>query len=219
MRNRFLQSVAVAALVGIVTWTNAGAATKTTPAKKTQPVHRGQPVHKSQPVHTGKPVRKSAPVFHLPQGWPKQMIIPRIGVNATIEDLAFNREADVHAPYRWGDVAWYDRTAKPGEVGRSTFFGHLDSTCCPAVFYHLGDLKAGDVVQVAYKNHQMVNFRVLWQGVYLNDKLPVKFMFGRTSEHGLTLITCTGVFHRDGTGYDHKRIIYARLILPNGTLG
>jgi hypothetical protein len=44
-------------------------------------------------------------------------------------------------------------------------------------------------------------------------------MFGRTHERGLVLVTCAGVFHRDGTGYDHKLIVYARLVLPNGTLG
>ena len=48
--------------------------------------------------------------------------------------------------------------------------------------------------------------------VYPNNKLPMKFMFATTRERGLILITCTGVFHRDGTGYDHKRLVYARLI-------
>jgi hypothetical protein len=32
-------------------------------------------------------------------------------------------------------------------------------------------------------------------------------------------MTCAGAFHLDGTGYDHKLIVYARLVLPNGKLG
>jgi hypothetical protein len=44
-------------------------------------------------------------------------------------------------------------------------------------------------------------------------------MFGRNRQRGLVLITCSGVFHYDGTGYDHKLLVYARLILPSGQLG
>lgn len=169
-----------------------------------------------KPQPAKKPV---VPTISVPAGWPKVLTIPRFGVRAAVESLKFSTTTDVKAPYKWGDVAWYDRGPRPGERGRATIFGHLDSTCCPAVFWQLHSLRAGDVVQVAYKSGKALNFRVLWQGTYLNAKMPVKFMFGRTNEHGLTLITCAGIFHRDGTGYDHKLLVYARLILPSGKLG
>jgi sortase A len=166
------------------------------------------------------PVRhKPAPVVIVPAGWPKILSIPRFGVRASVESLKFSTTADVKAPYNWGDVAWYNRGPRPGDRGRATIFGHLDSLCCPAVFWQLHSLHAGDVVQVAYKKGKILQFRVLWQGTYLNARMPLKFMFGRTSERGLTLITCAGVFHRDGTGYDHKLVVYSRLILPSGKLG
>jgi hypothetical protein len=154
----------------------------------------------------------------VPAGWPKIFSMPRFGVRAPVEALKFSAVADIHAPYKWGDVAWYVRGPRPGEGGRATIFGHLDSTCCPAVFWQLHSLRPGDVVQVAYKTGNILKFRVMWQGTYLNARMPLKFMFGRSREHGLTLITCTGVFHRDGTGYDHKLVVYTRLILPSGKL-
>lgn len=155
----------------------------------------------------------------VPAGWPKYLTIPRFGVHAAVESLKFSATADVHAPYKWGDVAWYNRGPRPGEGGRATIFGHLDSTCCPAVFWQLHSLRAGDVVQVAYKTGKLLRFRVMWQGTYLDAHMPLKFMFGRSREHGLTLITCAGVFHTDGSGYDHKLVVYTRLILPSGKLG
>ena len=170
----------------------------------------------------GKPTQRppaKPPIVVVPRGWPKLLAMRRLGIKAPIEPIAFSKKTDYFAPYKWGDVAWYDRGPRPGDAGRANIFGHLDSYCCPAVFYPLKDARTGDLVQVTYRNGKVLNFRVMWQNTYWNDKLPEKFMFGPTREHGVVLMTCTGVFHRDGTGYDHKRVVYARLILPNGKLG
>jgi sortase (surface protein transpeptidase) len=158
-------------------------------------------------------------VFKVPNGWPRTLSIPKIGVTANVESVALSKPEDTHAPYKWDDVAWYDRGTRPGDRGHAAIFGHVDSTCCPAVFYHLQDLKAGDIVEVRYKKGPTLKFRVMWSQVYANNKLPVKFLFGPASERGLELITCTGMYFPNGPGYDHKRVVFARVILPNGKLG
>lgn len=154
-----------------------------------------------------------------PRVVPAQITIPRIGVSAHIESLKFNSAQDVTAPYRWSDTAWYARGPRPGDLGRATIFGHLDSTCCPAVFWYLHLLHGGDLIHIYYPGNRMLSFEVMWQHTYLNTQMPLKFMFGSTPQRGLTLVTCAGVFHHDGTGYDHKLVVYARLVLPNGHLG
>jgi sortase A len=157
------------------------------------------------------------PVLKIPAGWPQHLLIPRLSVQAPVEDLALTSPKDVHAPYKWSDVAWFDRGNKPGTFGRSVMFGHVDSTCCPAVFYHLRDLKKGDVIEVQYKKG-IVKFQVMWQQSYSNDKLPANWLFAQVHERGLSLITCSGVFYPTGGGYDHKLVVYARAVLPNGKL-
>jgi hypothetical protein len=147
------------------------------------------------------------------------MAIPRIGVRSTVESIAFNRPEDVHAPYQWGDVAWYDLGPRPGDIGHAVVYGHLDSLCCPAVFYYLRNLRKNDLVQVAYRTGKPLTFKVQWSNVYWNNKLPVSWLYATVHERGLVLMTCAGFFHRDGTGYDHKLLVYARLVLPNGQLG
>ncbi len=172
------------------------------------------------PTHPAQPAKKKAPiVYRVPAGWPKTFAIPRFSVKAVVESLKFSSIADGKAPKQWGDVAWYDRGPRPGDRGRATIFGHLDSTCCPAVFWQLHSLRPGDVVQVNYKTGNPLRFRVMWQGTYANAHLPLKFMFGNSNQRGLTLMTCAGIFHTDGTGYDHKLLVYTRLILPSGKLG
>jgi len=190
-----------------------------TPAKlKTvsKPKTAGRPKGPSRPR---APARPRQPIYRPPPGWPQKLYIPKIKVAADVEHVALQSVADFKAPYKWGDVAWYDRGPKPGDLGRATIFGHLDSTCCPAVFYLLKDLRTGDTVQVQYKTGKALTFRVMWQATYPNDHLPISFLFGRVSERGLSLVTCAGVFHYDGTGYDHKLIVYARQVLPNGKIG
>jgi sortase (surface protein transpeptidase) len=145
--------------------------------------------------------------------------IPRLAVKAPVEANAFRTVNDLKAPYKWGDVAWYDKGPRPGDAGNADVVGHLDSTCCPAVFYQLKYLKPGDRVQVQYKTGKPLNFRVMWSHVYWDNQLPLKWIFGPNRQRGLVLITCSGVFHYDGTGYDHKLLVFARLILPSGQLG
>ena len=75
----------------------------------------------------------------------------RLRINATVEDLELNKPTASSAPYKWSDVGWYDRGPRPGAIGHAVIYGHLDSLCCPAVFYRLKDLHPGDVVRIDYK--------------------------------------------------------------------
>lgn len=164
-------------------------------------------------------VKPHIPPFRMPGGWPTSISIPPIKVNASIEHLALNGPKAVDAPFRWGDVGWYDLSARPGAVGHAIMFGHLDSTCCPAVFWQLKDVKRGQSIWVRYKSKSLLHFRVMWAKDYPDTALPTKFMYGSTTQRGMILFTCAGVFHYDGTGYDHKIVVYARLVMPGGTLG
>jgi hypothetical protein len=156
----------------------------------------------------------------VPPGRPMMVMVPKIGVRASLESIPLSSSRDVSSPFRWEDAGWFSRGPRPGAIGRAVIFGHLDSTCCPAVFWSLGTLRAGDTVQVQYGDGRTLSFRVLWQHTYPNASLPIPWLFGGgKGPRALILYTCAGIFHTDGTGYDHKLVIYSRLILANGTLG
>jgi sortase (surface protein transpeptidase) len=153
----------------------------------------------------------------VPAGWPKTLSIPRIGVSrAPVEANTFSTSKDIEAPFKWGDVAWYSRGPRPGDVGRANVVGHLDSYTGPAVFYQLKTLKKGDKILVSYPGGRSLTFQVQWSHLYPNTHLPMQFLYGTTTQRGLALTTCGGTFHRDGTGYDHKLIVYATLVMPSG---
>lgn len=159
-------------------------------------------------------------VLYVPDGWPNRLQIPAIGVNAFMENLNMDDPKNVHAPYKWEDVAWNFMGPRPGEPGHAFVFGHLDSYCCPAVFYRLRALTPGTIVKVGYPGNHWLRFKVIWQHQWLNSQVPNKWLFQtRGGQRGLILATCAGDFFRDGTGYNSKLVVFARLVLPNGTLG
>jgi sortase A len=168
------------------------------------------------PAHTALASRQPDLV---PAGWPKQVMIPSIGVRAPLESVRLTGKHDEEAPFKWDDAAWYSRGTRPGAPGRAFIFGHLDSTCCPAVFWSIRDLIPGSVIQISYRDGRALTFHVVWQHTYLNNDIPMNWIFGRAKQRGLVLYTCAGIFHTDGTGYDHKLIVYARLVMPDGRLG
>ncbi len=180
---------------------------------------QAQAKKKAAPVaHAPAKKKVPAPTLYVPAGYPKMVVISKIGVKAPVESVDLNLKSEKDAPNKWGDVAWYDKGPKPGMPGRASVYGHLDSYCCPAVFWNLHNLRAGDVVQVYYKTGKPVSFRVQWGTSYTNKKLPLKFIFGSTKERGLVLITCFGEFTKV-SGYSGKYMIYARAIMSNGKIG
>lgn len=162
----------------------------------------------------GSPARPAATAATVvvPPGWPQTVSVPRLAVVAHVEPVTMKNPIDTEAPHSMDDVAWYELGHRPGERGRAELFGHLDSTCCPAIFYHLNAMRAGDLVQVRYRNGPPLTFRVRWQATYPRLQMPLRFMYGPTIDHGLMLVTCAGIFHRDGTGYDHRLMVYATLV-------
>lgn len=141
-------------------------------------------------------------------------MIPRIGVRSRIETTALKSAWDFEAPHSWSNTAWFNRGVRPGARGRSLIFGHLDSTCCPAVFWRLNQLRPGDIVKVAYRTGATLTFRVRWSQVYWYNHALVKWVFRRARDRSLMLVTCAGIFY-SGSGYDRRLLVDATLVLPS----
>src|ERR1700687_3398526 len=82
---------------------------------------------------------------------PVRLIIPAIDINAAVEDVGTQANADLATPSQnpWLDVGWYNLGPHPGERGSAVIDGHLDRPGgFPAVFWRLRDLHVGDEVRV-----------------------------------------------------------------------
>ena len=94
---------------------------------------------------------------------PVRLIIPAIAINASVEDVGAQANADLATPSQnpWLDVGWYNLGPRPGERGSAVIDGHLDRPGgFPAVFWYLRDLHVGDKVLVKNTSGEKIRFQV-----------------------------------------------------------
>ncbi len=152
--------------------------------------------------------------FETP-GKPVQLIIPAIGVNAHIEStgLAWQNNGAMGVPTNFADVAWYNGGPVPGMPGSAVIDGHLDGKNVPqAVFYNLGKLKVGDLVEVVDTKGTTLQFRVVTTKTYAYDATTTDIFAGDSSKARLNLITCGGSWMKDKKLYDQRIVVFTELV-------
>jgi LPXTG-site transpeptidase (sortase) family protein len=113
-------------------------------------------------------------------------------------------------------VAWYRGTGRLGEDDNVVMAGHLDYWDVPqAVFFHIGDLKENDEIDVTGEDDDVYKYKVDWVKNYAVADLDAKHVqeiVGSTKTEKLTLITCGGPFDYDSGAYLERMVIRASRI-------
>jgi sortase (surface protein transpeptidase) len=163
------------------------------------------PTAKRSPSRPAASPAASAPARHLPA----QLVIPKIGVRATVEEVGVDSHGNMDVPRDWHDVAWYAPGVAPGQPGDAVMDGHLDwYGGVKAVFWNLGQLQSGDLIQVITKDGLTLNFRVSGsQRVPYTAHPAGLFVSGGPSR--LSLITCTGAWDTAKSVYLERLIVNA----------
>ncbi|MGH2497119.1 MAG: class F sortase, partial [Ktedonobacteraceae bacterium] len=160
----------------------------------------------SQPSLKVNPPPASSPVAHHTTGSvvlpatkgdanPVRLVIPAIGVSATIEGVGVTFSGDLAVPQQhpWDDVGWYTAGPRPGERGSSVIDGHLDRPGgSPAVFWYLRNMRVGDEVMVMDAYGKTLKFHVREIQLYAPQDAPIQQIFGNDTGDFLNLITCAG---------------------------
>jgi sortase (surface protein transpeptidase) len=110
------------------------------------------------------------------------------------------------------NVAWFDGSALPGQMGNSVINGHLDSASNKAVFYRLRELIKGDELAITYENGDQYVFVVTAKERYYFDSAPMQTkILGPTPERRLNLITCDGAWDGSTSNYQQRLVVYTKL--------
>jgi len=144
---------------------------------------------------------------------PAYLIIPAIGVNAVVQSIGLSKtgNGDIGIPSNFTDAAWYNRGPMPGSPGIAIIDGHLDGRYIQeAVFYHLGDLTAGESIYVKDRSGVLRRFVVIG-----NERLPydadTRMLFVNSGMPRLVLITCAGDWLPDKHEYTDRILVSATL--------
>lgn len=141
---------------------------------------------------------------------PTLLVIEKLKVRAPIEVKGIDAHNVMEAPDRATDAAWYRFTARPGAGSNAVFAGHLDYGTLgnPAIFWHLDQLVAGDLVEVVSPQQTEIRYRVTQTWNYTVRDIPMASVLATDRTDEVTLITCAGTYAR-GSGYDHRYVVRA----------
>ena len=149
-----------------------------------------------------------------PAPLPASVSIPAIGVTSELITLGLNPDGTLAVPQPGPDydkAAWFDGSPRPGDVGPAVIEGHVDSAANgPSVFYRLGELAAGDRVEVSRADGTAVTFEVYDVRVVPKDDFPTVEVYGNTDGPELRLITCGGPFDSTAGSYEDNVVVFAR---------
>jgi hypothetical protein len=140
---------------------------------------------------------------------PVRLRIPAAGVDSTLQHLRRAADGTITTPSRWELAGWYAQGPRPGQAGPAVLLGHVDSRSGPAVFFHLEDLRPGDLVHVDRADGSTVDFRVTGSAQVAKSRFPSDLVYSPTLEPSLRLVTCGGTFDAATGHYRDNIIVFA----------
>ena len=145
------------------------------------------------------------------RGIPTRIKIPRIQVDAVVQEVNVAENGEMESPSNSSDVAWFELGPRPGKTGSSVIAGHFDGKNGEdGVFKDLGILKEGDVVTVEDDKGMTSIFIVRQSKAYgpgENEEV-----FGQSDGKHLNLITCDGVWDEDKKSYSKRLVVFADIM-------
>ncbi len=153
---------------------------------------------------------------------PVAMRIPDAGVDAEVEhqQIVDGQMLDPSGPWV---VAWYEQTARAGEIGNFVSSGHVDYWGVgPSVFYEVANLQEGARIEVSGTGGATYIYEVEYTNridvtTITPEELNSPEIVGTTDYAAITLITCGGNFN--GEEYTQRDIIRGRLASVQGVEG
>ena len=161
------------------------------------------------------PSPTAAPTTEPPLGsTPFQLIIPRIGVDATVNSFGLDSNFVPEVPRNGQEVAWYDWSSEPGTGSNAVLAGHV-TWGGAGVFYDLDQLSGGDQILLRSDDGTELSYTV--EENFLIDPADPSSLtvMAPTNDDTITVITCGGTYSPTGGPfggqYSDRRVVRARL--------
>jgi len=145
---------------------------------------------------------------------PVRLIIPKIGLNAAIEDVGLTAGDAMAAPSGPDTVGWYKLGPRPGNRGSAVMDGHSGyADGRAAAFDELPELGKGDRLYVEDAKGRVAAFVVRKTQLYARDANAAE-VFAPTASSRLNLITCTGSFDVAAGTHSQRLVVFTDLKVP-----
>jgi len=143
-------------------------------------------------------------------GLPLRLEIPKIAVNAAIDNVGLTMDGDLDVPTGYASVGWYKDGPRPGEPGSAVIDGHFGrSDNGPAAFDNLYQLQKGDKLSVIDVEGITTIFTVTGSRSYDPAADATAVFRSNDSKARLNLITCQGSWDNSQSGYRARLVVFA----------
>lgn len=205
-------SALVALAVGVHQLLSPARAPQNPPAEASIPSMAGAAA--SQGTHTQPVAGSAGAAVTGAYARPVRLIIPKIGLNAAIEDVGLTTGDAMAAPSGPDAVGWYKYGPRPGNRGSAVMDGHSGyAHGRVAAFDDLPKLSKGDKLYVQDASGKLVSFVVSKTQLYARDANAAA-VFAPTASSRLNLITCTGSWDAAAGTHSQRLVVFADLVAP-----
>ncbi|MCZ4119838.1 class F sortase [Streptomyces sp. H39-S7] len=176
------------------------------PIPRTAPISPAIPV---SPTVMAQPMPTPAPA----PAKPTRVRIPSIRVNAPLTGLSLTSDGKLASPPETDRnlAGWYQDGTRPGSVGTAIIGGHVDTHSGRAVFYNLGALRKGSLIDIDRADGTVVRFTIDAVEAYTDKQFPNDKVYGAAQRPELRLITCGGGFDKRRQRYLGNVVAFAHL--------
>lgn len=183
-------------------------------------------ISKSTPKSTSKSVSKSSiqrrsvptikKIVALPKkapqspGLPVRLRIPKINVDAAIEQVGLTSGRAMDTPKGPAEAGWFNLGPRPGNEGSAVIAGHSGwKNNIPAVFDNLEDIKPGDHIAVQDDKGAVFSFVVRESRRYSPKANASDVFASNDGKAHINLITCVGVWNTLTKSRSERLVVFA----------
>ena len=208
-------AAALALLAGLLLGALSGTATLTVQEPWSAARLVAEPDHIFDRYSAPTPSPTPVPPIEPPLGsTPFQLIIPRIGVDATVNTFGLDSNFVPEVPRNGQEVAWYDWSSEPGTGSNAVLAGHVTWSGA-GVFYDLNQLSSGDQILLRSGDGAELSYTVAETFLIDPDDPSSLAVMAPTNDDTITIITCGGTYSptggQFGGQYSDRRIVRATL--------
>jgi len=142
-------------------------------------------------------------------GLPTRLKIPKINVEAAVEQVGLIPNGEMDIPKNQDDVAWFKLGPRSGENGSAVDAGHYGwKDGEPAVFDNLYKLRKGDKLYIEDDQGVIISF-VVRAIRRFDPKADASDVFiSSDGQSHLNLITCEGTWDKTSESYSQRLVIF-----------
>jgi len=146
---------------------------------------------------------------NLDFGLPVQIRIPKIGVDAIIEQVGITPQGEIGVPEGPTSVVWFNLGPYPGENGSSVITGHYGwKDGVVAVFDNLYKLQKGDKIYIEDDKGKTITFVMRESRRYDPEADASDVFISDDNKSHLNLITCEGVWNKEQKSYSKRLVVF-----------